>query len=224
MKLEVFLEAKIYKRWFSEISDPITDLYQYQIHSSLSSLKNELDLKLSKTNVLCVLDVNRPSTFEFANLYIEVPNVKFLFVGVSSNLDELINYFKHNIHGYLTVTSSYLEFINAYEKIKKSKLFLPESLKEDLLVNLLAQNGIKKAPYNDLNKMLSSNNSQLVSTTNSITEKEKIVCELLTRGLSYKEIANVIGLSYFSVNQRAKSIYKKLNVKSRSELTFKVLS
>jgi DNA-binding CsgD family transcriptional regulator len=46
----------------------------------------------------------------------------------------------------------------------------------------------------------------------------------LTKGHSYKEIAEIIGLTTFSVNQKAKSIYKKIGVRSRAELSYRILS
>ena len=56
-----------------------------------------------------------------------------------------------------------------------------------------------------------------------LTEKELVVCKLLTQGYSYKEIADIVGLTSYAINQKAKSIYKKLSVRSRSELSFKIL-
>ena len=58
----------------------------------------------------------------------------------------------------------------------------------------------------------------------ALTEKEKKVCEFLLKGYTYKEIANTIGVTSFAVNQRVKGIYKKLQVRSRAELSFRYLS
>jgi DNA-binding CsgD family transcriptional regulator len=46
---------------------------------------------------------------------------------------------------------------------------------------------------------------------------------MLIKGITYKEIAGAIGISGFTVNQRAKAIYKKLNVRSRGELSYRYL-
>jgi DNA-binding NarL/FixJ family response regulator len=58
----------------------------------------------------------------------------------------------------------------------------------------------------------------------ALTDKEKKVCEFLLKGYTYKEIANTIGVTSFAVNQRVKGIYKKLQVRSRAELSFRYLS
>lgn len=39
----------------------------------------------------------------------------------------------------------------------------------------------------------------------------------LSKGFTIKEIANLMGIKWFTVNDHIKSIYKKLNVSSRAE-------
>ena len=41
--------------------------------------------------------------------------------------------------------------------------------------------------------------------------------------MTYKEIANLLGVTTFAINQNTKNIYRKLKVRSRSELSFKIL-
>jgi DNA-binding NarL/FixJ family response regulator len=53
---------------------------------------------------------------------------------------------------------------------------------------------------------------------NQLTLKQKQITEGLLRGLSYKEIAVLNGISINTVNDYLKRIYKTLNISSRSEL------
>jgi DNA-binding NarL/FixJ family response regulator len=53
---------------------------------------------------------------------------------------------------------------------------------------------------------------------NQLTPKQKQIAEGLLRGLSYKEIAVLNGISINTVNDYLKRIYKALNISSRSEL------
>ena len=57
-----------------------------------------------------------------------------------------------------------------------------------------------------------------------LSEKERKVSDLLAQGLSYKEIATVMGVTTFAINQNAKSIFKKLNVRSRAELSYRMFN
>lgn len=56
----------------------------------------------------------------------------------------------------------------------------------------------------------------------SMTKKEYEVLLLLKDGLTYKEIASILGITTFTVNQHTKAIYKKFNVHSRGELVSKM--
>ena len=50
-----------------------------------------------------------------------------------------------------------------------------------------------------------------------LTPRENEVLTYLSKGFTIKEIANLIGIKWFTVNDHIKSIYKKLNVSSRAE-------
>ena len=50
-----------------------------------------------------------------------------------------------------------------------------------------------------------------------LTPREKDVLKLLSDGLSYKMVADKLGISYFTVNAHVKKIYEKLHVHSLGE-------
>jgi DNA-binding NarL/FixJ family response regulator len=50
-----------------------------------------------------------------------------------------------------------------------------------------------------------------------LTIREKDVLKLLSDGLSYKMVADKLGISYFTVNAHVKKIYEKLHVHSLGE-------
>jgi DNA-binding NarL/FixJ family response regulator len=54
----------------------------------------------------------------------------------------------------------------------------------------------------------------------SLTPKEVQVLEHLAKGLSYKEAAELEGISYHTVAHHVKGIYRKLSVSSRGEAVF----
>jgi len=57
----------------------------------------------------------------------------------------------------------------------------------------------------------------------TLTDKEAAVLTHLARGLSYKEVAAIQHISYHTVADHAKSIYRKLAVNSRSEAVFEAV-
>jgi two-component system, NarL family, nitrate/nitrite response regulator NarL len=50
-----------------------------------------------------------------------------------------------------------------------------------------------------------------------LTPRENEVLTFLSKGFTIKEIASLMGIKWFTVNDHIKSIYKKLNVSSRAE-------
>lgn len=50
-----------------------------------------------------------------------------------------------------------------------------------------------------------------------LTPRESEVLTYLSKGFTIKEIANLMGIKWFTVNDHIKSIYKKLNASSRTE-------
>jgi DNA-binding NarL/FixJ family response regulator len=57
----------------------------------------------------------------------------------------------------------------------------------------------------------------------TLTERERQVLELLSKGHAYKEIADQMSISFETVRTYVRSIYEKLHVHSRTEATLKFL-
>jgi len=56
-----------------------------------------------------------------------------------------------------------------------------------------------------------------------LTSREVDILTMLTKGLSYKMIADASGISYHTVNTHLKKIYEKLHVHSATEAVAKAL-
>ena len=91
-------------------------------------------------------------------------------------------------------------------------------------INVLKKDNIvdKHKQHRDETDSLINKNRDI--SISALTEKESKVCKLLTQGYSYKEIAEIIGYTTYTVNQKSKNIYKKLGVRSRAELSYKILN
>jgi two-component system, NarL family, response regulator LiaR len=56
-------------------------------------------------------------------------------------------------------------------------------------------------------------------TTSALTKKEEEVLVVLAKGQLYKEISVQLSISIDTVKKHCKNIYKKLNVRNRTEAT-----
>jgi DNA-binding NarL/FixJ family response regulator len=66
------------------------------------------------------------------------------------------------------------------------------------------------------NRPLTSDRQQ-PAEQDGLTPRESEVLTYLSKGFTIKEIANLMGIRWFTVNDHIKLIYKKLNVSSRAE-------
>lgn len=62
-----------------------------------------------------------------------------------------------------------------------------------------------------------------LSHVEGLTEREEQVLAHLAKGHSYKEIADLLSISFETVRTHIRSIYEKLHVHSRTEATLKYL-
>lgn len=68
------------------------------------------------------------------------------------------------------------------------------------------------------------NKDPLESIKDKLTRREYELVELLKEGYSYKEMAEQLFVTVFTVNQHLKKVYQKLNVSTKSELISKIWS
>ena len=73
-----------------------------------------------------------------------------------------------------------------------------------------------------LMSLISIKNSQdLFGGKNEITPRENEIIELIKKGHTYKEMAELLHVSFHTINYHLKNIYIKANVRSKNELVAK---
>jgi len=63
----------------------------------------------------------------------------------------------------------------------------------------------------------------MTKLANSLTQKEIDTWKLLAKGLMYKEIASAHGVTIDTVKKHSKSIYRKLQVRNRTEAVSRLM-
>jgi DNA-binding NarL/FixJ family response regulator len=227
--IEVYFKSKIVKNWILSIAPDLDKIVEFNYHLTLESLKNELDIKLKSTIAIVDLTDSNFSLYT-KNYFGNAKNIKFIGIGTKLEISDLKTIVDSNIDAFIEVGNSSIELIKAIKSIKINQKYFCEQTKEQILRELIVQ--IENS--NNEIKVLKSINSNELTDLNArkpldlkvetLTEKEKKVTQLLTQGLSYKEIANILGVTSFAINQNAKNIYKKLKVRSRSELSYRIFN
>ncbi len=220
--INVYIREKILLAWFTEISKDLENIYSFNTHNSPISLEKELN-NLSADNSIVLIDIEPADNKIFTKKYFDQQNIKFIGIGFKKNADEIIDLLRSNIYSFICFDCTSIDVIKAIKNSEKNKIFICEETKDQVLKKYFETNNKKTLKVSTkINETVSYQIANSIETK-PLTEKEKKISGLLVQGLSYKEIAQVMGVSTFAINQNIKIIYKKLKVNSRSALSYKLL-
>lgn len=113
----------------------------------------------------------------------------------------LLQAIEQGVQGYILKPFTMTSLVQTLEAVLANGTFLSPDLVKKLMKTLAKRNN-QEAVMNDM----------------GLTAQQKKIMSLLKDGLTYKAIASNMNLSYHTINQHIKNIYKKLNVSSRFEL------
>lgn len=133
------------------------------------------------------------------------PEIKVLILTVFEDDEKIFGAIKAGANGYLLKKDSPQKILDAIDAVHKG-----ESPMNGMIASKI------------LDYFLQFHQKSLILYEANLTEREKEILHLLIKGLSYKQIASDIFISIETLNSHIKNIYRKLNVHSRSELSFRI--
>lgn len=217
MGTDVYVSNMTLKKWFMPLISEISTSNEFIIHKNLESLYSAL--LNTKTKRIIILDIEDQASIEyFKSIFHSFDNVYIIAIGLNKPFKEVINFISLGFKGFIDLNFTSIELIQMLNKVMNGSKYI-STLQQEYLLNILSDDSNYL-----LNNSTTTVNGKVKYAVKSLTEKEKVVCELLIKGMTYKEIAGVIGVTSFTINQRVKGIYKKLDVRSRGELSFRYLS
>ena len=142
-----------------------------------------------------------------------------------SDDDHLFPALQRGADGYLLKEDRFEVLVEELQKIVRGQPPLSPAIARRLLTHF---RGARRSDYAPLDSGFStpmdfmSTNSGPVTIEKlpdheRLTPRESEVLTYLSKGFTIKEIASLMGIKWFTVNDHIKSIYKKLNVSSRAE-------
>jgi two-component system, NarL family, nitrate/nitrite response regulator NarL len=140
-----------------------------------------------------------------------------------SDDDHLFPALQCGADGYLLKEDRFEVLVEELQKIVRGQPPLSPAIARRLLTHF--RSGQPAGPAGGSGGLSSSNFSiskpvplmDKVPEYDRLTPRETEVLTFLSKGFTIKEIANLMGIKWFTVNDHIKSIYKKLNVSSRAE-------
>lgn len=164
-----------------------------------------IELPLLKPDVV-IMDINLPGMtgIECVRQVRAIDaSIQFLMFTVYENNDQVFEALKAGASGYLLKRTPPRQIIDAVIELYNGGSPMSAAIARKL-VNLFQQTTPDK------------NEAAL------LTNREKEVLELLSKGLLYKEIADQLGISFGTVRQHLYKVYEKLHVQNKTEAINKV--
>lgn len=124
------------------------------------------------------------------------PQVKIIMQTAFDDDDKVFTALQNGAEGYILKTASVQQIAQSIDEVIKG--------------------GASMSPSIAL-KVMRFFNQQNIIPDYKLTPKETEVLKYLAEGLSYKMVADSMGISYFTVNNHVKKIYEKLQVHSLGE-------
>ncbi|MBZ8139109.1 DNA-binding response regulator [Rubrivivax gelatinosus] len=140
-----------------------------------------------------------------------------------SDDEHLFPALQHGADGYLLKEDRFEVLVEELQKIVRGQPPLSPAIARRLLTHFRHGTGPDVAPDSGFVNTTGFTTSRPVPMEKALPEHERLtpreseVLTYLSKGFTIKEIASLMGIKWFTVNDHIKSIYKKLNVSSRAE-------
>jgi len=166
--------------------------------------------KFNPDVVLMDVDMPKMDGIDAARLILErKPNTKILMLSVHDDDERIISAIRNGALGYILKDADHREFIRIIRSTYKGEDIISPFLANrtpKIMARIGRMNEDKK--YNKLNK---------ASKISDLTDREIQIVKLLADGRSNKEIADSMCVAIETVKSHLQTIYKKLEVKGRTE-------
>ncbi len=171
-----------------------------------------LDLIADKNNLIDIVltDIRMPKLngVEFTKISKDrFPHIKVIVLTTFNEDEYILNSLKNGAYGFLLKDSKSDELVNAIKYVNEGNLLLTGNVANKLPTLLL---------NNNINNKIVLNQENIVD---KLTSRELDIANLVSQGLSNKEISSKLFLTEGTVKNYVTKILDKLNLKSRVELT-----
>jgi DNA-binding NarL/FixJ family response regulator len=165
-----------------------------------------LELPIINPDIV-IMDINLPGITGIEcikRVILTSPKIQFLMFTVYDNNDQVFDALQAGAHGYILKKTPPLQIIESIKELYEGGSPMSSSIARKLVTHFQEKQQAQ-LPDNAI-----------------LTPREKEVLDNLSKGLLYKEIADLLGISFHTVRQHIGKIYEKLHVQNKTEAINKV--
>jgi DNA-binding NarL/FixJ family response regulator len=148
-----------------------------------------------------LMDIEMPIVDGISGVYLikqHHPDVRVIMQTVFEDEEKIFASLQAGANGYILKTATAEKITQSIEEVYQGGAYMTPSVARRVMQYFVTPPSQQEEDYR-------------------LTPKELEVLKLLADGLSYKMVADKLGISYFTVNSHVKKIYEKLHVHSVSE-------
>lgn len=179
----------------------------FQCLSQYPSAEDALkDLPVTKPQVV-LMDINLPGIngVECVRQLKKIaPEIQVMMLTVYEDTENIFDALAAGASGYMLKRTAGKELIEAIAEVKRGGSPMTTHIARKVVQSF-------------------QRSAAATAQTESLSEREQQVLDLLSQGLMYKEIADKLSISYETVHTYIRRIYEKLQVRTRTEAVAKFL-
>ena len=207
IRVLAFDDNKDLREMFRMLVDAQTDMICVAVLPDLSQLMRDIDA--AQPDVI-VMDIQMPGMNGIDGvkaIKARYPQAHILMQTVFEDEDKVFDAICAGASGYILKTANADDMVNAIRSVHAGGSPMTPSIAAKVLARFRAT-APPNTPEEDYN----------------LTQRERDVLSLLVKGLSYKMIADQLGISFHTVDSHIRKIYDKLHVSGMAEAVSKAVS
>lgn len=135
------------------------------------------------------------------------PSIKILMLSVHDDDERIVSAMQNGASGYILKDADHREFIR----------IIKGTHREEKIISPFLANRFPRISSSMKNGYTLDRENMKEGTMSNLTDREREILSYLAEGKSNKELADMMGVSIETVKSHLQTIYKKLNVRSRTE-------
>lgn len=139
----------------------------------------------------------------------EMPDIKIIMLTTSEGDDDLFNAIKYGASGYLLKTTDAKDLLDMLSDIENNEAHLSSDLAGKLL---------REFRRNNINDNKSIQHTSGSAKEEKLTERQLEVLEMVAKGLTYKKVGDILGLTERTVKYHMARILDVLHLENRSQV------